>query len=262
MVHSGFSVRYTDRICIMSRNINEPGFDDDGIYRDKKKDDEEEKIIPVEYLSFVQRKRKQRIAHISWTILLILVLVGIAPSTKGVKICPRCGRTHAFNTLAWGHWSIPSLEIVDSKWTEWYESLNPEPHDHHWVYTGKTHPGLFIFITFPFPTDQGWEFPENLVERMRELSQPRYFRPGKVLDIPRVLEAVNNGREWNAIILPLSLGTPDQAFQFWQRHERELLIWAEKIKGTPIPESFLQASDAYVEKMTEPVGHVIPLTDH
>jgi hypothetical protein len=174
-------------------------------------------------------------------------------------MCPRCGRTRAYNTLAWGEWKLPGFQQVRTSWTDWYESRNPELHTHHWVVTGITYPGLFIFLTSSYGIEHDWKSPENLMDRLRELSRPRYFRPGKVLDIPRVLGSVNNGREWNAIIEPLTLGTASEAFAFWETNEAELKAWADQPWGTPMPETYLAAADAYVKEMTAPDGNIIPL---
>ena len=243
----------------MERNVNEPEFqEDEGKYRDKKKNEDDE-FIPVEYLSYVQQTRKARVAHIFWGILLAIIIFGIAPSMKGQELCPRCGRTRSSSTMAWGFWRIAGVETVDSTWTEWYESLTPEDHPHHWVQAGKSHPGMFIYLTTPFSVGSDWYNPGNLIERMEELNQIRYFRPGKVLEIPRVLKSVNNEREWNAIIGPLTVGTAQDASDWWHSHREELIAWSAQPMGTLLSDDFVQAAWAYVEEKIEPDGYHIPI---
>lgn len=243
----------------MERNVNEPEFEEEeGIYRDRK-DDEDEEIIPVEYLSYVLQTRKARIAHFFWGVLLAIVIFGIAPSMKGQEVCPRCGRTRSCSTLAWGYWRIVGVGTVETSWTEWYESLTPEDHWHHWVRAGKSHPGLFIFLTTHFSIGKDWFNPDNLIERMEDLNQIRYFRPGKVLEIPRILRSVNTEREWNAIIGPLTVGTTQDASDWWHSHRDELIEWSIQPLGTPLSDDFIYASWAYVEEMIEPDGYIIPI---
>jgi hypothetical protein len=243
----------------MDHDVNEPGPEqDEGVFRRKTDaDEEEEKRVPVEYLSHIQKQRSSRLARLFWSIVLLIVICGIAPSHKGWDYCPRCGRWRTHSALAWGLWEIRGLNPVQTEWTEWYESHHPETHTHHWVPAGKVYPGFLLFITTPIHRDLGWEFPESLVERMRELES--YFRPGKVLDIPRVLRAVNSSREWKAIIYPLVVGTPEEAYRWWQNHDNRLLDWARKPLGTPLPEDIISESEKYVEAKMKPEGNHIPL---
>ncbi len=235
----------------MEYNVNEPGYEEEeGIYREKK-DDEEEELVPVQYLSFVQKRRRERTIRFFFGVLLAFVIFGIAPSQKKQDYCPRCGRWQAHNTLAWGRWDIVGMETVDTEWTEWYESLDSGFHHHHWVPAGKIYPGMFIFLTTPIAADLGWMAPENLVERMRELDSIRYFRPGRVIEIPRILGMVNTGREWNAIIGPLTVGTTQDASDWWQANREELVEWSERPFPIPLFEEFMEASESYVEEMRQ-----------
>jgi hypothetical protein len=126
-----------------------------------------------------------------------------------------------------------------------------------WVPYGLTHPALFGVMSVPMGTGAEWFQPEDLIERMEELDE--LFRPGYVMEIPRVLTAVNYAREWNAIIEPLTVGTGQEARDFWNQHKDELLDWSDEEEGTPIPESYLYEAERYVEEMLGPDGNHIPL---
>ena len=85
------------------------------------------------------------------------------------------------------------------------------------------------------------------------------LRGGHVMDIPRVLGAVSYYREYEAVILPLTMGTVDQAVTWWNGHKNTLLDWAEEDFGTPIPESYLVEAENQIENLKQPDGNVIPL---
>ena len=122
----------------------------------------------------------------------------------------------------------------------------------------KTSPSIFGVIAIPIKvTNYRWEMPENLMDRMRELETE--IHGGRVRDIPETLHKVNSGLEWNAIIVPLTQGTVKDAKNWWDEHKTDLMDWAEKPEGTPLPQSYIDDANAYIESFKVPEGNVIPL---
>jgi hypothetical protein len=158
--------------------------------------------------------------------------------------------------MTWGHWEFRGLTLQDTDWTSWYEGQKPLPHDHHWVDFGKRYPSLFVFITLPVGIGEDWKIPDNLEARMDEL-KPQFPRPTRILDIPTVLHAVNNKEEWEAIVLPLTVGTPQDAYQWWQDNSPRLESWASQPDGSRIADDFLTRAQAYVEMKTPKVDNSI-----
>ena len=239
----------------MAKNINEEGYDlQESPY--KKKNEEEAKKLPVEYLGYVERRRAARmIKNLAKAIILVLLLA-FGPGIRSKEYCPECGRFRTYATLAWGNWTYSSIATSETEWTRWYESRSPLFHEHHWVLCGKVYPAIFTVPVLPWGRDLGWEFPENLVTRMKELE--RYLRLGKILNIPRTLNRVSNAKEWNAIILPLTVGTPEEAFEWWKEHEDYLTRWS-KNELAELSEDFISASEKYVEEKLHPEGNEIPI---
>ncbi len=117
---------------------------------------------------------------------------------------------------------------------------------------------MFGMIKLPFmANDLGWIMPGNLTTRMVELKG--VLRPGRVLDIPRVLNSVNDGREWNAIILPLTEGSVDEAKNWWNNHKDELLAWSILTEGTPLDEDYITEARAHITVISAVNGNNIPL---
>lgn len=239
------------------KNINEPGFiDEENIYQ--KKNEEERKKIPVEYLSHVQKKHARVfITTLLWWIF-IAIMVFFAPGLGGYEYCPECGRIRTYYALTWGHWEFRGLTPQPTKWTEWYEKQNPRPHKHHWVKWGGMRPALFGFLKLPIDLTPAWEMPENLITRLEELEN-QHMKLGKILEIPVILQSVNNAKEWRAIIVPLTVGTPQDAYTWWQANRRTLNNWAARPLGTPLSKAYIDLAEAYIAKMTEPEGYEIPL---
>ena len=111
-----------------NKNINEPGYEEENEYR--KKNAEEAEKLPVEYLGHIKRTRESRIGRILLTITLLILFLGVGPSTKGEEYCPRCGMWRANNTLAWGNLNFKGVPR-ESDWTVWYESHEVMPHEHN-----------------------------------------------------------------------------------------------------------------------------------
>ena len=237
-------------------NVNDPGVEiEENIYQ--KKNAEEAQKIPVEYLSYVKQRRAAQFIKTIVIWIILIILCAFAPGLSGHEICPQCGRIRTFNTLTWGHWAFRGLMPRDTDWTAWYEAQRPVPHDHHWVLYGQREPSLFGFVRFPLKYGEAWVMPENLIQRMDELKP--MFRPTKILDIPKVLHSVDNAGEWRTIILPLTLGTPDEAFTWWQENSFELLRWAGRIETAPLPEAYKSKAEAYILEKTPKIGEQIPL---
>jgi len=229
-------------------------------YYDTPAEKEEIGKVPVEYLAYLQRRRESRREQVFFWLVVLIVVIGLAPGTRGKDYSARTGEWRDHLTFAWGR-----LEYADiprpTEFTEWYMSKNPQPHTLRWVPYEKTYPAIFGYLAIPVRvTDLGWEMPENLTERMTELDG--LFRPGYVLEIPRVLYAVKNAEEWNAIIVPLMLGTPAQAFDWWSHHSAALTRWSQQEYGTPLPQEYIDEAAAYVEEIKKPNGNHIPLMPH
>jgi hypothetical protein len=239
-------------------DINEPGaVPEESPYYDNKKEKEEAEKVPVEYLGYLQQQKETRKELLSLWIVLVILILGLAPGTKGKIFCPRNGEWRPKYTFAWGYFDYHGMPMA-TEYTEWYNAQLPEPHEMRWVPYGKTHPALFGVISIPMGKGAEWAQPDNLIERLDELDG--LLRPGYVMEIPRALGGVNYAREWNAIIEPLTLGTAEEAKEFWNRHKDTLLDWAENEEpGTPIPESYLYEAEQYVEQMTSSEGNHIPL---
>jgi hypothetical protein len=237
------------------KNLNDPGYvqEEESIYQ--KKNEEERKKIPVEYLSYVQRRHSVQVIKTLIILIILIAILGFGPGTNGQEYCPECGRLRSRNTLAWGHWGFHGLTPVDTEWTAWFMAQNPEPHIHHWVPFGPRELALFALLKVPLRYGHAWEIPDNLVTRMNELKP--FFRPGKIMDIPRALSAVNNAEEWRSIIVPLTLGTPQEAFDWWDRNSRTLEWWAAQPRGFPLPEDFMTASQAYIDEKTPKTSDTI-----
>ncbi|HEX9744926.1 MAG TPA: hypothetical protein VGB30_05815 [bacterium] len=235
-------------------NVNDGGYVEENPYIEA--NEKEAEKLNVAYYGHLQHQREARAKTIVfWTITLI-ILLGIGPSTVSAEYCPRCGLWRTSNTVAWGAWKWQTAP-EDSPWTEWYNSQNPLPKDHRWVTAGGKKNGFFTVANFPFGGTPSWEYPDNLVSRMRELSD-RITR-GYVLDIPDALNKVHNSEEWDAIILPLTVGTADDAFNWWNDNKRVLNEWADDSSDSPLAENFMAMSEAYVEERLGPVGNEIPL---
>ncbi len=238
-------------------DVNAPGYDaEESPYYDNDKEKEEADKVPVEYLGYLQQQKEVRKDLLFFWIVFLIVLLGFGPGTKGKIFCARSGEWRAKYTYAWGYLDYHGTP-TPTEWTEWYNAQNPEPHQMRWVPYGKTHPALFGVMSVPMGTGVEWFQPENLIERMEELDD--LFRMGHVMEIPRVLAAVNYAREWNAIIEPLTVGTAQEARQFWNQHKDDLIDWSNDEAGTLIPESYLYEAERYVEEMTEEDGNHIPL---
>jgi len=240
-----------------TRDPNEPGaLPEESPYYDNRAEKEEKEKVPVEYLGFITRQKETRRERTIFWVILLIVIIGLGPGTKAKIYCPRSGEWRAHLTFAWGFLEYSGMPH-ETEWTGWYMSNSPEPHDMRWVPFGKKYPALFGFLAVPLGKGAVWEMPENLIERMNALDGE--MRAGRVMDIPRVLESVNYNREWNGIILPLTLGTVDDAVAWWNRHKDELLEWSEEEHGTPIPESYLYEAERYIEEKSDPDGNDIPL---
>ncbi len=239
-------------------NVNEPEYDpEERPYYDDDAEKEEKEKVPVEYLGYLQKQREHRRDQFIFWVLLLIIAIGFAPGTKGRDYCPRTGEWRNHFTFGWGLFDYPDPVARPTEWTEWYMEKNPEPHEMHWVPYGTIQPAIFGYIGLPGGRELGWEMPENLVERMRELDS--LFRPGYIMEIPRVLNAVNNAEEWNAIILPLVTGTPQEAYRWWNSHDNRLLAWAQEPIGTPLPQAYIDEATQYMEEMLEPQGNHIPI---
>jgi hypothetical protein len=228
-------------------NVNDPGYrDDENIYQ--RKNEEEAKKIPVEYIGYVRRRHSSVVIRTLIIWIVVIGVVGFGPGMSGKEICPQCGRTRSYTSLIYGRWEFRGLMPVDTEWTKWYEQQSPLMHEHHWVQFGKLQPSLFSSITLPLEYGTAWDMPDNLVTRMQEITP--MFRPGKINDIPKVLHAVNNAAEWRAIIMPLCMGTPQESFQWWQQNQMELFRWSSKPDGVALPEEFINRSEEYIKEKT------------
>jgi hypothetical protein len=185
--------------------------------------------------------------------IIAAIILGFGPGMTGQEICPECGRIRSYDTIAYGHWVLRSINPQDTDWTAWYEDQKPIFHEHHWVQYGPLRPSLFAWITFPFPQGDVWDMPDNLVDRMRELTP--MFRLNKVMEIPKVLNSVNDSTEWRAIVVPLSLGTPQEAFKWWESNQAELEKWASQPLRTPLSDDFKRSSEQYIkDKSPQDIG--------
>jgi|GEM_PF-5541018 len=250
----------TDQENKNNKNINEPDYvpEDERPYYDDEAEKEEKEKVPVEYLGYLEKRKEQRREHLVFWILLVIIVVGFAPGTKGKDLSPRTGEWRNHFTFGWGKFDYPDPEVHATEFTEWYRSKTPEPHEMRWVPYDKTYPALFGYLAVPWAYEEhGWQMPDNLAERMKALDE--IFRPGHVMDIPRVLNSVNNGEEWNAVVLPLTLGTPREAKNWWDEHEDILQEWASEPFGTPLPQEYINEANAYIDEMRSPEGNDIPL---
>jgi hypothetical protein len=237
-------------------NVNDPGIlIEENIYQ--KKNAEEAQKIPVEYLAYVRRRRASLVIKTILIWIVLIVLFAFGPGLDGQEICPECGRVRTYDSLAWGNWEFRGLTLRDTEWTAWYEAQNPMPHNHHWVLYGQREPSLFGYVKFPAKLGEPWVMSENLIQRMDELKP--MFRPTKILEIPRVLRAVDNAAEWRAIILPLTLGTPDEAFTWWQENAFQLGKWSGQIESAPLPEDYMTRAEAYIQEKTPKTSEQIPV---
>jgi hypothetical protein len=237
------------------RNVNEPGhFEEESLY--EKKNREEREKIPVEYLGYVKKRRSSTVIRVILIWIGIVVILGFAPGISGHEYCPECGRLRSYNTMAWGKLEIRGIELTDTEWTRWYESQNPILHDHRFVLYGKGKAALFGYIPLPFTIGKDWAMPKDLILRMNELKD--LFRPSKVLDIPRTLRHVSDGREWELIILPLTLGTAQEAFDWWQQKEGVLMEWGRSPLTEKLPNMYSAEAQAYIDLNT-PKEEELPL---
>jgi hypothetical protein len=236
------------------RNVNEEGnFEDESVY--EKKNKEEREKIPVEYLGYVKKRRSSNVIHVTLIWIVSVVLVAFGPGTQGKEICPECGRTRTYDTLAWGKWELRGLNYSDTDWTRWFEEQNPMVHNHRFILFGKEKAALFGYVPLPFTMGENWNMPGNLIARMNEIKP--MFRPAKILDIPRVLAHVASGKEWEAIMVPLCMGTPQEAFDYWQQHLNVLMAWSQTPLTEPLPESYVADSESYIALKT-PIEEKIP----
>jgi len=240
------------------RNINEPGYDlDDRPYYDDKSEKEEVEKVPVEYLGYLQHQKEVRTGKAFLWIVLVVIIFGLAPGTRSQLYCARSGEVRDHLTFAWGFLEFNDIPEATA-WTDWYESKNPEAHEMRWVPFGESRPAIFGYIAFPFKTDLGWIMPDNLITRMEELDD--VLRPrGSVMDIPRVLNAVNTGSEWNAIILPLTEGTVEDAEEWWSDNKSMLIRWSDDEPGTPLSMDYIARATERVESIRQEDGNHIPL---
>jgi len=241
------------------KNLNEPGtVEEERLYYDDKEERKEQEKVPVEYLGYLKKRKEFRRLRVAMWIVLLILFLGLGPGTKGKIYCPRNGEWRNHFTFAWGRLQYNGYPNA-TEWTRWYESKSPEIAGLRWVPYGEVYPAVLGVPVFPWPKNLGWEMPENLVKRMQELEP--MFRPGFVMEIPRVLSAVNNARDWNAIIVPLTIGTPQQAFEWWNAHRFQLQRWSRSKTRTPLPDRFVAESEAYAKRMLGPTGSQIPLVD-
>lgn len=239
------------------KNVNEPGgeFVERPYYDDKNEKEELEKI-PVEYLGVISKRKEIRFEKLVFWLTFWIVVLGFGPGTQGQEFNPQTGELKTYYTFAWGLWEYKGV-VRQTDWTEWYLSKTLESSDEHWVPYGAIYPALFGHLKTQWKIDLGWEMPSNILSRMKELDEK--LRPGMILNIPRILNSVNNAREWNAIMVPLCTGDVDEAFEWWDDHKDELLDWSREPKGTPLSRDFIQASLAYVEEMLKTDEYLIPL---
>lgn len=225
-------------------------------YYDSKEEIEEIEKVPVEYLGLLRKRKIFRLERfVFWFVFWILVL-GFGPGIQGQKIDARSGQIKTYYTFLWGYWSYVDPPKT-TEWTDWYLSLNPEPHEEHWVNFGTIYPALFGHLTVPWGRSLGWIIPPNAIERMKELDEK--LPAGMIMQIPRVLSAMNKGREWNALIVPLCEGTIDDAYDWWDETNDRFLIWSRMDWGTPMPDALIEESNAYIEKMRASDENLIPL---
>ena len=225
-------------------------------YYDDKAEKEELGKVPVEYLGHLRRRKIFRLERFVFWFVFWLLILGVGPGIQGQKINARSGEIITYYTYVWGLWGYESVP-KPSEWTEWYLSLNPEPHEEHWVNFGTIYPALFGHLTAPWGRDLGWIIPDNTIERMKELDER--LLAGNVMKIPRVLNAVNNGREWSALIVPLCEGTVGDAVKWWEENDDRFLVWSRQVWDTPMPDALLEDSVEYIEKMRESDEYLIPL---
>ncbi|MCK4720596.1 hypothetical protein KAU08_08045 [bacterium] len=238
------------------KNVNEPGVFEDRPYYDDKNEKEELEKIPVEYLGLISKRKEGRFEKLVFWLTFWIVILGFGPGTQGQEFNPQTGELKTYYTFAWGLWEYKGV-VRQTDWTEWYLSKTPESSDEHWVPYGAIHPALFGHLKTQWRIDLGWEMPPNILSRMKELDEK--LRPGMILEVPRILNAVNNAREWNAIMVPLCTGDVDEAYEWWDDHKDELLDWSREPKGTPLSRDFIWASLAYVEEMQKTDEYLIPL---
>ena len=243
-----------------NKNVNEPDYvlEDERPYYDDDAEKEELEKVPVEYLGFLEKQKERRREHLVFWILLIIIVIGFAPGTRGKDLSPRTGEWRNHFTFGWGTFDYPDPEVHSTDFTEWYKSMTPELHEMRWIPYEKTHLALFGYLALPWAyRSYRFDWPDNLAQRMEELD--RQFRPGHVMDIPRVLNSVNNAQEWNAIVVPLTLGTPREAKEWWDDHDGRLREWADQPFGTPLPQNYIDEANAYIQQMATPEGNQIPL---
>ena len=239
-------------------NVNEPGHSvEERPYYDDRSEKEEQEKLPVEYLGYLEKRKESRTIHFFiWTIVLFLVIV-VAPGTLGKEYDARTGEYRSVRKFTWGRWEYTG-RVHSTEWTDWYYKPNPRPVNQRWLPFDKTSPSIFGVIAIPIKvTNYRWEMPENLMDRMRELETE--IHGGRGRDIPETLHKVNSGLEWNAIIVPLTQGTVKDAKNWWDEHKTDLMDWAEKPEGTPLPQSYIDDANAYIESFKVPEGNVIPL---
>ncbi|MCX6646430.1 MAG: hypothetical protein NTY09_08750 [bacterium] len=225
-------------------------------YYDSEQEKEELEKVPVEYLGHLQKKRIFRLEQFMfWSVLWILVL-GFGPGIQGQKLDTRSGQIKTYYTFIWGHWRYEDPP-EPTEWTTWYDSLNPEPYEEHWVDYGIIYPALFGHLTSPWGENLGWVIPPITIERMKELENK--LRAGLIMKIPRILNSVNTGAEWNAIIVPLCQGTVDDAYTWWNDNEERFAVWSMQPWGTPMPAALIEESNAYIEKMNQTDENLIPI---
>ena len=85
-------------------NINEPGNDveEERPYYDDESEREEQEKVPVEYLGFLAKQKESRREQLVFWILLLIIVFGLAPGTRGRDYCPRSGEWRDHFTFAWG----------------------------------------------------------------------------------------------------------------------------------------------------------------
>lgn len=239
-------------------NVNEEGgYQEERPYYDSKSEKEEKEKLPVEYLGYLEKQKESRaVSFIVWSVILFIVFV-IAPGKVSWEYNTLTGEIRSIHQFFWGHSTYTGTEVSTS-WTDWYRRLDPTPEPPRWLPYDHESLSIFGVIEIPFGViDHGWQMPDNLFLRMRELESE--IRGGRVKDIPRVVSAVNNGDEWNAIIVPICLDEPRAAKNWWMDVRDDLLDWASEDPGTPLPQSYIDQANAYIESFHEPNGNEIPI---
>jgi len=239
-------------------NVNDPGqvIEERPYYDDKTEKAEQEKL-PVEYLAFLEKKKENRaLGFIIWSLVLFIVLV-IAPGRVGKEYDARTGEFRYVRKFFWGQTEYKG-QPRDTEWSIWYYQHDPTPVQQRWIPYEIDSPAIFGVIAIPImEINYGWEMPENLIQRMRALEVE--LGGGREMDIARTLHAVNNGEEWNAIIVPLSMGEAREAKYWWLDHKDLLMGWAEMEPGTPLSQAYIDEANAYIASFYEPDGNEIPL---